>query len=58
MTNFDIARNSLDTALNDSEGSASRELENWNKGIEASVKHFKAQFQELASVTISSDFFK
>lgn len=58
MTNFDIARESLDTALNNSEGSATRELENWNKGIEASVEHFKAQFQELASVTISSDFFK
>lgn len=58
MTNFDIARESLDTALNGSEGSATRELENWNKGIESSIEHFKSQFQELATVAIKSDLFK
>lgn len=58
MQQFSIARETLDTAMNKSAGSASKELENWNRGIEASIEHFKAQFQELASVTLSSDFFK
>ncbi len=58
MSNFDIARQTLDTAENKSEGSAGRELENWNKGIEASIAHFKAQFQELSTNTLSSDLFK
>lgn len=58
MENFDIARNALDTALNDSEGSAERELENWNQGIEASLAHFQAQFQQFSTSAISSDFFK
>ena len=58
MTNFDIARKSLNTALNDSAGSAEQELENWNKGIEASISRFKAQFQELSTDTLDSSFLK
>lgn len=58
MTNFDIARESLETAEYGSEGSAQRELENWNKGIEASLSHFQAQFQEFSTSLISSDLFK
>ena len=58
MTNFDVARKSLQTALNDSEGSGEKELESWNKGIEASISHFQAAMQNLATSTISSDFFK
>lgn len=58
MTNFDVARKSLQTALNDSEGSGEKELESWNKGIEASISHFQASMQNLATSTISSDFFK
>ena len=58
MENFDIARNALNTALNDSEGSAEQELENWNQGIEASLSHFQAQFQQFSTSTITSDFFK
>lgn len=58
MTNFDIARKSLNTALNDSAGSAEQELENWNKGIEASISRLKAQFQELSTDTINSNFLK
>ena len=58
MENFDIARNALNTALNDSEGSAEQELENWNQGIEASLSHFQAQFQQFSTSSISSDFFK
>ena len=58
MSNFDIARESLNTALNESIGSAEQELENWNKGIEASFSRFKAQFQELSTVALNSDFLK
>lgn len=32
LSSFDIARQSLDTAMNDSEGSAERELSNYQKG--------------------------
>ena len=58
MKNFDIARESLDTAENDSFGSANRELEAWNKGIEASFKHFQAQFEAFSNTTLDSDLFK
>lgn len=58
MSNYDIARETLDTAMNSSEGSAERELENWNQGIEASLAHFKAQFQEFSTTTLNSDMFK
>lgn len=58
MKNFDIARQSVQTAEFESEGSAQRELDNWNKGIEASISHFKAQFQEFSTTMIDSDLFK
>lgn len=58
MGSFDIARQSLDTALNDSAGSAERELENYQKGIEYSLDTFNAQFQELSTQVINADVFK
>lgn len=58
MTNFDVARKSLQTALNDADGSGERELEAWNQGIEASISHLQASLQKLSVDTISSDFFK
>ena len=58
MGSFDIARESLDTAMNDSEGSAERELSNYQKGIQYSLDRFKAQFQELSTTTLDSDLFK
>ena len=58
MTNFDVARKSLQTALNDADGSVGRELEAWNQGIEASICHLQASLQKLSVDTISSDFFK
>lgn len=58
LNNFDIARETLDTALNKSSGSALQELENWNKGTEASISRFKSQFQALSTTTINSDMFK
>ena len=47
MTNFDVARKSLQTALNDADGSGERELESWDKGI-----------QDFSTSAISSDMFK
>ena len=58
MGSFDIARQSLDTAVNDSAGSAERELSNYQKGIEYSLDTFKAQFQELSTTVINADVFK
>lgn len=58
LGSFDIARQSLDTALNDSAGSAERELENYQKGIEYSLDTFNAQFQELSTQVINADVFK
>lgn len=57
MENFDTARAATETAKN-SQGSASRELENWNKGIESSIQHMKAQFQDFSTTLVSSDLFK
>lgn len=58
MSNFDIARETLDTALNKSQGSAEKELGNYQKGIEYSIDKFKATFQELSQNVLSSDLFK
>lgn len=40
------------------EGSAQAEQDKWMDSIEAKVQQFKAQFQELSTSAISSDFFK
>ena len=58
MKNFDIARESLNTAENESVGSANRELEAWNKGIESSFKHLQAQFEAFSNATLDSGFLK
>jgi len=57
MTNFDIARESVDIALG-SEGSAEKEFENYQKGIDFSIGKLKASFQELSTATIDSGFVK
>lgn len=58
MQNFDIARETLDTAMNHSEGSAERELSNYQKSMQYSIDTFKVQFQELSTTTLNSDFLK
>lgn len=58
MKNFDIARESLNTAEYESVGSANRELEAWNKGIESSFKHLQAQFEAFSNATLDSRFLK
>ena len=58
MSNFDIARETLDTALYDSDGSAQKELGNYQKGIEYSLDKFKATFQQLSTDFLDSGVFK
>lgn len=58
MTNFDIAEQVADTSANRSQGSAQKELENYQKGIEYSLGQFKAAFQELSTDFITSDLIK
>lgn len=58
MTNFDLAEQVTNTSANRSQGSAQKELENYQKGIEYSLGQFKASFQELSTDFISSDLVK
>lgn len=58
MSQFDIARDSLNTALNKSDGSAERELKNYQKGVEYSLDRIKASFQEFSTITLDSNIFK
>lgn len=58
MSQFDIARESLNTALNESDGSAERELSNYQKGIQFSIDRIKASFQEFSTITLDSNIFK
>lgn len=57
MENFEAAREATKTAYN-SDGSASKELESYQKGIQYSLDKFQAQFQDLSTSFIDSDLFK
>lgn len=57
MSNFDIARNALETSLG-SEGSATTELGKWQESIEAKLLKLKASWQSFAQTFMSSDFLK
>ena len=57
MNNFDTAREATQTAKN-ADGSAEKELENYQKSMQYSIDVFKAQFQELSTAALSSDFLK
>ena len=57
MTNFDEARRARDMAL-ESAGSAERELEHVQEGIDYSLGQFKATFQELSYDLLGSDLVK
>lgn len=58
MQNFDIARDTLNIALNESEGSAEKELSNYQKSIQYSLDVLKATFQDFSTTAINSDVFK
>ena len=55
MTNFDTAREALETSLNSS-GSALQEHEKWQKSLEAQILKLKASWQGLSQAFLSSDF--
>lgn len=58
MSNFDIARETLETAESGWEGSAERELKNWKKGTQYSLDELKASAQEFATTFLNSDLLK
>ena len=55
MTNFDTARDALETSLN-SAGSAMKEHEKWQQSLEAQINKLKASWQGLSQAFLSSDF--
>lgn len=57
LNNVDVIKAAYQTAEN-SEGSAERELTNYQKGIDYSLEKFKATFQEFSTSVLSSDTFK
>lgn len=57
LNNVDVIKAAYQTAEN-SEGSAEKELTNYQKGIDYSLERFKATFQEFSTSVLSSDAFK
>lgn len=57
MSNFDTAREALETSLNSS-GSAMKEHEKWSQSLEAQLLKLKAAWQGLSQAFLSSDFLK
>lgn len=57
MSNFETARRATETAVN-STGSALEEQEEYEKGIEYSLKRLEASFQEFANHILDSNFIK
>lgn len=57
MSNWSIAEKALNSSIN-SEGSAEKELGNYQKGIQYSLDKFKAQFQDLSNTALDSDLLK
>ena len=55
MTNFDTARDALETSMN-SAGSAMAEHEKWQQSLEAQINKLKASWQALSQAFLSSDF--
>lgn len=55
MTNFDTAREALDTSMN-SAGSAMKEHEKWQQSLEAQINKLKASWQSLSQAFLKSDF--
>lgn len=57
MSNFDTARNALETSLNSS-GSAMKEHAKWSESLEARLNKLKATWQSLSQTFMNSDFLK
>lgn len=57
MSNFDIARNALNTSL-ESSGSAMKEHAKWSESLEARLLKLKATWQSFAQTFMDSDLLK
>lgn len=57
MTNFQTAREALETSMNSS-GSAMQEHEKWSQSLEAQLLKLKASWQGLSQAFLNSDFLK
>jgi TP901 family phage tail tape measure protein len=57
MTNFDTARQALETSMN-SAGSAMKEHEKWQQSLEARINSLKASWQSLSQSFMDSSFLK
>ena len=55
MSNFDTARDALETSMN-SAGSAMKEHEKWQQSLEAQINKLKASWQGLSQAFLSSNF--
>lgn len=55
--NVNVIKDAYATAEN-SDGSAERELKNYQKGVEYSLDRIKASFQEFSTITLDSNIFK
>lgn len=58
LGNTDLIKQAYNTAEFGSEGSAEKELSNYQKSIEYDIGQMKASFQELSTTAITSDVFK
>lgn len=58
LGNSDLIKQAYNTAEFGSEGSAEKELSNYQKSIEYDIGQMKASFQELSTTAVSSDVFK
>ena len=58
LNNSDLIKQAYNTAEFGSEGSAEKELSNYQKSIEYHIGQMKASFQELSTTAVSSDVFK
>lgn len=57
MANWDIAEDTMSQAMG-ADGSAEKELAEYQKSLQYSIDVFKAQFQELSNTTLDSSFLK
>lgn len=58
LNNTDLIKQTYNTAKFNSEGSAEKELPNYQKSIEYDIGQMKASFQELSTTAVKSDVFK
>ena len=58
LGNTDLIKQAYNTAEFGSEGSAEKELSNYQKSIEYHIGQMKASFQELSTTAVNSDVFK